>query len=189
MMRLPLRVRVTLASAVSIAIILGALSFFVYTGLQAELVRASDAGLRARAEAIASVTGRRDSAGFDAPDSVAGGVTQILTPAGRPKMSSGPRAPILSPAALRTISQGEFVSLSVATGRPPLRAFVLPLTEGQRLFVVVGSSMDQVSHTLTSLRLLLMAAGPAALAVACLAAWLLAGAALRPVERMRREAD
>jgi two-component system, OmpR family, sensor kinase len=189
MMRLPLRVRVTLASAVSIAVILGALSFFVYTRLQAELVRATDAGLRARAEAVASVTGRHDSAGFDAPDSAAGGLTQILTPAGRLKMSSGPRAPILSAAALRTIREGEFMSLPAARGRPALRAFVLPVTEGQHLFVVVGSSMAQVSHTLASLRLLLMTAGPAALAVACLAAWLLAGAALRPVERMRREAD
>jgi hypothetical protein len=53
MTRLPLRFRVTVASAASIALILGALSFFVYARLQAELVRASDAGLRARAEAIA----------------------------------------------------------------------------------------------------------------------------------------
>src|SRR5215831_2403238 len=107
MMRLPLRVRVTLASAASIALILGALSFFVYTRLQAELVRAADAGLRARAEAVASVTGRHNSAGFDAPDSVADGLTQILTPAGRLKMSSGPGAPTLSGAALRTIHEGK----------------------------------------------------------------------------------
>jgi signal transduction histidine kinase len=189
MMRLPLRVRVTLASAVSMALILSALSFFVYTRLEAELVRAADAGLRARAEAVASVTGRHDSAGFDAPDSAAGGLTQILTPAGRLEMSSGPGAPAQSAAALRTIRHGRFVSLPAARGRPTLRVFVLPVTEGQRLFVVVGSSTAQVSHTLASLRLLLMTAGPAALALACLAAWLLAGAALRPVERMRREAD
>jgi signal transduction histidine kinase len=189
MMHLPLRARVTLASAASIAVILGALSFFVYTRMQAELVRAADAGLRARAEAIASVTGRHDSAGFDAPDSTGGGFTQILTPAGRLEMSSGPGAPALPAAALRTIREGRFVSLPAAQERPALRAFVLPVTEGQHLFVVVGSSMAQVSRTLASLRLLLMAAGPAALALACLAAWLLAGAALRPVERMRREAD
>jgi signal transduction histidine kinase len=188
MMRLPLRARVTLASAASMALILGALSFFVYTRMQAELVRAADAGLRARAEAIASVTGRHDSAGFDAPDSTAGGLTQILTPAGRLKMSSGPGAPALSVAALRAIREGKFVSLPAARGRPPLRAFVLPVTEGQHLFVVVGSSLAQVSRTLASLRLLLMTAGPAALALACLAAWLLAGERLRPVERMRREA-
>jgi hypothetical protein len=89
-MHLPLRVRVTLASAASIALILGALSFFVYTRLQAELLRTADAGLRARAEAIASVTGRLGDAGFDAPDAASGGFTQILTrpggcgwPAGR----------------------------------------------------------------------------------------------------------
>jgi signal transduction histidine kinase len=69
-----------------------------------------------------------------------------------------------------------------------LRAFVLPTSEGQRLFVVVGSALSEVSHTLGGLRLLLEMAGPAALLLACLAAWLLAGAALRPVEHMRQEA-
>src|SRR5260221_13890514 len=48
--------------------------------------------------------------------------------------------------------------------------------------------MAEVSQPLARLRLLLAVAGPAALALACLAAWLLAGAALRPVERMRQEA-
>jgi two-component system OmpR family sensor kinase len=80
------------------------------------------------------------------------------------------------------------VRLPAARGSSVLRAFVLPTTEGQQLFVVVGSSMAEVSQTLARLRLLLVVADPAALALACLAAWLLAGAALRPVERMRREA-
>jgi two-component system, OmpR family, sensor kinase len=188
MMRLPLRVRVTLASATSIALILGALSFFVYARLQAELVRAADAGLRARAEAIASGTGQDGPSGFDAPDGGAGGLTQILTPAGRVKESNRSWPPTLPAAALRMIQDPEFVTIPGAQGRPALRAFVLPTTEGQRLFVVVGSSMAEVSHTLASLRLLLAVADPAALALACLAAWLLAGAALRPVERMRQEA-
>jgi len=74
-MRLPLRVRVTLASAASIALILGALSFFCVHPAQAQLLRTADAGLRARAEAIASVTGRLGEAGFDAPDAVAGEFT------------------------------------------------------------------------------------------------------------------
>jgi two-component system OmpR family sensor kinase len=187
MMRLPLRVRVTLASAVSIALILGALSFFVYASLQAELVRAEDAALRAKAEAIASALGRTGSAGFDALDIGTGDVSQILTKAGRVMMSSGPEVPHLSAGALRAIHDPGFVSLPA--GRATLRAFVLPNAEGRGLFVVVGSSMADVSHTLASLRLLLMTAGPAALALACLAAWLLAGAALRPVEHMRREAD
>ena len=187
-MRLPLRVRVTLASAASAALILGALSSFVYASLQAELVRASDGGLRARAEAIAAGLGHQGSAGVDPPDIGTGGLSQILTPDGLLRMSSRPQAPSLSAAALRTIRDPEFVRLPSAPGRPVLRAFVLPTTEGQRLFVVVGSSMAEVSQTLARLRLLLIVAGPAALALACLSAWLFAGAALRPVERMRREA-
>jgi two-component system OmpR family sensor kinase len=183
--RVPLRVRVTLASAASIALILAALSFFVYARLQAELVRSADSALRTRAEVIASGIGR---AGFDTPDSWTGGLTQILTPAGHLEMSHGLSGPGLSPAALRGIREPQFVSIPAAPGRPALRAFVLPTSEGQRFFVVTGSAMTEVSQTLASLRLLLETAGPAALALACLAAWVLTGAALRPVERMRREA-
>jgi two-component system OmpR family sensor kinase len=188
MMRLPLRVRVTLASAASTTLILGALSFFVYARLQAELVRASDAGLRARAEAVASGMGQHGSGGFDVPDGVTSGIIQVLTPAGQLKLSHGPWTPLLSAAALRTIRDPKFVRLPAARGSSIVRVFVLPTTEGQQLFVVAGSSMAEVSQTLARLRLLLVVADPAALALACLAAWLLAGAALRPVERMRREA-
>jgi two-component system, OmpR family, sensor kinase len=187
-MRLPLRTRVTLASAASAALILGALSFFVYASLQAELVRAADGGLRARAEAIASGLGHHNSAQVDPPDIGTGSLTQILTRDARVEMSSGPGAPSLSAAALRTISKPQFVSLPPAPGRATLRAFVLPAPEAQGLFVVVGSSMAEVRQTLASLRLLLIVAGPAALALACLSAWVFTGAALRPMERMRQEA-
>jgi len=188
MKRVPLRVRVTVASAASIALILAALSFFVYARLQAELVRSADSALRTRAEVIASGIGRADPGGFDTPDSWTGGLTQILTPAGHLEMAHGLAGPGLSAASLRGIREPQFVSIPAAPGRPALRAFVLPTSEGQRLFVVVGSAMSEVNQTLASLRLLLETAGPTALALACLAAWVLAGAALRPVERMRREA-
>jgi two-component system OmpR family sensor kinase len=188
MMHLPLRVRVTLSAGVSIAVILAALSFFVYARLQAGLVRSADAGLRTRADAIASSMGRAESAGFDTPDIGASSFAQIMTPAGRLEMSRGFRGPALSAAALRAIREPQFVNLRATPGDPAVRAFVLPNAEGYRLYVVVGSSLAEVSQTLASLRLLLETAGPAALALACLVAWLFAGAALRPVERMRREA-
>ena len=188
MMRLPLRVRVTLASAASIAVILGALSFFLYAQMQAELVRAADASMRTRADAIASSMGRAEPGGFDTPDIGANSFAQILAPDGRLVTSRGFRGPALSAATLRAIRGPRFVNLPTTPGDPAVRAFVLPDAEGYRLYVVVGSSLADVSRTLASLRLLLETAGPTALALACLAAWLLAGAALRPVERMRREA-
>ncbi|MBO0813814.1 MAG: HAMP domain-containing protein, partial [Actinobacteria bacterium] len=187
MTSVPLRVRVAFASGAGAAVILAALSFFVYARLQAELVRAVDAGLRARAEAVASGIGRVGPDGLDVPDGGAGAFTQVFTPDGRLEMSRGLRAPGLR-AAVGAVREPRFLALPAARDRPALRVFVLPNAEGRRLSVVTGSSLAEVSHTLASLRLLLETAGPAALALACLASWLLAGAALRPVERMRQEA-
>jgi two-component system OmpR family sensor kinase len=192
MRRIPLRLRVTLASAASTAIILAALSLFVYARLQAELVRALDLGLQARAEAIASGLGQHGVSVADAPDSGPGSLAhdsaQILTPAGQVTTWGGWEAPRLSAAALRAIRGPTFIQLPAARGWPSVPGFVLPANEGQRLFVVVGSSLAGVHQTLAGLRLLLLVADPAALALACLAAWLLTGLALRPVESMRQEA-
>lgn len=188
MTSVPLRVRVTFASAAGAAVILAAFSFFVYASLQTELVRAVDGGLRARAEAVASEIGRSGLRGLDVPDGGPGGVTQILTAAGQPELSRGALVAGLSAPAVRAIREPRFLTLPTAQGRASLRMFVLPNPEGQRLFLVTGSSLAQVTHTLASLRLLLETSGPAALALACLASWLLAGAALRPVERMRQGA-
>jgi two-component system OmpR family sensor kinase len=192
MRRIPLRLRVTLASAVSTAIILAALSLFVYARMQAELVRALDLGLQARAEAIASGLGQRNVSVADAPDAGPGSLAhdsaQILTPAGHVTTWGGWATPRLSAAALRGIHGPAFVQLPVARGWPSVPGFVLPTDEGQRLFVIVGSSLAGVHQTLAGLRLLLLVADPAALALACLAAWFLTGLALRPVESMRQEA-
>jgi two-component system, OmpR family, sensor kinase len=192
MRRIPLRLRVTLASAASTAIILAALSLFVYARLQAELVRALDLGLQARAEAIASGLGPHGVSVADAPDSGPGSLAhdsaQILTPAGQVTTWGGREAPRLSAAALRAIRGPTFIQLPAARGWPSVPGFVLPTDEGQRLFVVVGSSLVGVHQTLAGLRLLLLVADPAALALACLAAWFLTGLALRPVESMRQEA-
>jgi two-component system, OmpR family, sensor kinase len=192
MRRIPLRLRVTLASAASTAIILAALSLFAYARLQAELVRALDLGLQARAEAIASGLGQHSIGVADAPDSGPGGLAhdsaQILTPAGQVTTWGGWEAPRLSAAALRAIRGPTFIQLPAAPGWPSVPGFVLPADEGRRLFVVVGSSLAGVHQTLAGLRLLLLVADPAALALACLVAWLLTGLALRPVESMRQEA-
>lgn len=192
MRRLPLRLRVTLASAVSTAIILAALSLFVYVRLQAELVRALDLGLQARAEAIASGIGQAGISVADAPDagptSLAHIGAQILTPDGRVTTRGGWATPRLSAEALRTVRGPTFIQLPAARGSPSEPGFVLPANEGRRLFVVVGSSLAGVHQTLAGLRLLLLVADPAALALAVLAAWFLTGAALRPVESMRQEA-
>ncbi|MEX2393139.1 MAG: ATP-binding protein, partial [Actinomycetota bacterium] len=55
--------------------------------------------------------------------------------------------------------------------------------------VIVGASLHNSDLEIAALRRTMFTTGPAALALAVLAVWFLAGAALRPVERLRAEAE
>ncbi|HXV56300.1 MAG TPA: ATP-binding protein, partial [Gaiellaceae bacterium] len=67
----------------------------------------------------------------------------------------------------------------------PVRIFVTASGSGA---LVVGASLEDRDEALAGLLAQLLVLGPLALLLAAAAAWLLAGAALRPVEGMRREA-
>ena len=186
--RPPLRLRITLAATVSLAAILVTLSLFLYGRLQVELARALDSGLQARAVAVASGLGPTASLSqvvADGPDARLASVTQIMTPEGRVLASQG--APLRLPSALLEGRHGPHFS-AVAGPAGPLRLYIQPVNEGRPLVVVVASTLTSINQTLGSLRLLLLLGDPAALALAAVVAYLVTGAALRPMERMRREA-
>jgi heavy metal sensor kinase len=61
--------------------------------------------------------------------------------------------------------------------------------QGQPLVVVVGSTLAERDDALSELGTLLLLGGPAALLLASLVAYFVTGAALRPVDAMRRRAD
>ena len=189
--RLPLRLRITLAATVCMAAILVTLSLFVYGRLQAELLRALDSGLEARAAAIASGVGQAGPPSqlmSDPPDAPGAGGTQIVTPGGTVLARSGIAIPRIQPRFLQNLRGSAFVELKAPGRAGPLRVYALPVNEGQPLVVVVADTLTGLSQTMARLRLLLLAGDPAALVLATVAAFLLTGAALRPMERMRREA-
>jgi two-component system OmpR family sensor kinase len=71
----------------------------------------------------------------------------------------------------------------------PSRMLALPVTRpGQRVVLVVGATRENRAETLSSLRASFLIGGPIALVLAALGGYLLAGAALRPIESMRRRA-
>jgi signal transduction histidine kinase len=71
----------------------------------------------------------------------------------------------------------------------PFRVLAQPVNaQGQRLVVVVGTSLEPRAEALLDLRRQLLVGGPIALVLASLAGYLLAAAALRPVERMSERA-
>jgi signal transduction histidine kinase len=191
LLRPPLRLRITLASSASIALILVTLSLFVYVRLHAQLIQALDAGLQARASAIASglsQTSRLGSAVSDGPDMRLATVTQIMTPGGRILASSGTTFGGLPARDLRALDGPAFFEVHEPGWASPLRAYVLPVNEGRPLVIVVASALTDLTHAMGELSLLLVIGDAAALALASTVAWLATGAALRPMERMRQEA-
>lgn len=190
MSRLPIRARLSLLFALAMAVVLAVMGAFLYLRLGASLEEQLEDGLEARAEALAE-TIRREGI----PATLPGGeeeLAQVLGPDGAVLVATpgAPVAPLLSPGQRGRAAEGPLVAdAEVATEEGdggPTRLLAVP-TDGRRL-IVVGGSLEDRDEALVGLLAQMLVAGPLALALALLAGYLLAGAALRPVEAMRRRA-
>lgn len=194
---LPIELRLTLAFAAVMALVLAATGFFVHARLAAELDQGIDQGLRTRtddlavlvrADGVDSEESRRNLASND--DSFA----QIVAASGRVLASSpsGPNRLTVSSPELRLALRGP-VQLELALREPApehVRIRAVPVAgEDGRLVVLAGTSLESRDQALHNVAALLLVGGPIALLFASLAGLGLAGAALRPVEAMRREAQ
>ncbi len=190
MSRLPIRLRVTAAFAVAMALVLAGTALFVYLRLGSHLATALDRELRVRAQDLAVVAGD-PSAPFPNSRFIEHGESyaQLLAPGGHVLKATPPlgRAPLLD---ARQLAAARRASLYLGKRSVP------GLDEPSRLFataaggnvLVVGATTQDRAETLAELRNELLIAGPIALLLASAAGYLLAGLALRPVERMRRRA-
>jgi signal transduction histidine kinase len=98
---------------------------------------------------------------------------------------------VLSAAQLRIAARQttSFDSNGTPSRPGPTRLLGSPVkAQGRNLVVVVGASLKDRDQALTDLGALMLIGGPAALALAALAGYGLAAAALRPVESMRARA-
>ncbi|MDP9341658.1 MAG: ATP-binding protein [Actinomycetota bacterium] len=190
--RLPLRTRLTLAFAAGMAVVLAALGAFLYVRVGHDLMNAIDMDLRSRAQVLAGAIGRsqpgadpvRSRGSLIDPDEA---FAQVLGASGRIVDSSSAvaAAPMLSRAALRSVAGPTFFTTRVRGVDDPVR--LLAFRHGTD-FVVVGATLGDRNEAMGRIALALAVAGPVALGAVAGAGWALAGAALRPVERMRREA-
>lgn len=199
-MRLPLKVRMTLVFGIGMAIVLAGLGAFVYLRIRGDLLAAVDAGLRSRAQMLVNSASQ--------PDALAGALgegkladadeafAQILDASGRIVATSSAvsNAPLLSVEEARAISKTFFVTRQVEeigqydTLDDPIRLLATVTGESPHRIVVVGATLSDVNESLQRLIDMMATAGPVAILVTAAAAWLFAGAALRPVEMMRRDA-
>jgi two-component system OmpR family sensor kinase len=192
---MPLRVRLALVFAAGAALLIGAGGFLFVNLLAAGLHGSVVSALQSRAAALAQTLPDRSKADQDISRLDIDGDTiyQVLTPVGSVTLSSSRDlgSSLLSPRQLsRAMHRNIYLQRTVGTAeRAPYLLLAEPLTGSSPDGVlVVGESLALLDQSVHRVELALSVGGPLAIAVAGLGAWLLAGAALAPVERMRRQA-
>jgi two-component system OmpR family sensor kinase len=190
--RVPIRLRLTVVFVVAIALVLAGTGLFVYLRLASGLDQTINQGLRARGADVSALvqqadTGLREAQQLSTP---ADGFAQVLLARGTlfdwtPGLS---RRSLLSKPELAKANNGpSFISTTLRGEH--VRLLALPLhAQNKNLVVVVGASLETRLNALEDLQTQLLLGGPIALLLASLAGYLLAGAALRPVERMGEQA-
>ena len=189
--RMPIRLRLTLPFALVMAVLLAATGFFIYHRVGSTLLGSIDQGLRGQAaEAQGRLENGKPMLDRDAPGSPSLG--EVVRPDGTVTGATpGTLAALLSGRQLATVLGGRPVvrsgQIHGLTG--DWRILAVPATSGgQRVAVVVASSLEAREETLDRLVREFLFGGALALALATLLGYGLAAAALRPVEAMRRRA-
>jgi two-component system OmpR family sensor kinase len=197
MSRLPIRIRVTAAFALALAAVLAGSGWFLYARLGSHLALALDRELRLRAQDLAALVRQPDA--LLAADSGTRFVergesyAQLLDSRGRVLDATRPlgAGSLLSTSELQVARHATFLAdrRSVPGLDEPSRLLATPVKRGgRRLVLVVGATLQDRAETLASFRDELLLAGPAALVLASLVGYLLAGLSLSQVESMRRRA-
>jgi heavy metal sensor kinase len=195
MSRLPIRIRLTLAFAAAIGAVLAVGGVLLYHHQASSLDRTLDQGLHARSDSLAALVRQADPGLREAPPApvadATGSFAQVLDSRGRIHDQSpglGPR-PLLAGALLRRAQVGRLLLTRAHRVGTDVRLLAVPLrAQGQDLVLIVGAPLLSRDQALATLRSELLVGGPAALLLASLIGYLVAGAALRPVERMRTRA-
>ena len=182
-MRLPIRTRLTLVFAGVTLVVLAAAAAALLFGFRAELRRTVDEGLRALTFSIRDDPASRLSA--VASDEV---FAQYLPPDGPLVTTTGLAEPLLPPAATERLNGARFFDRLVTTSeeRVPARILASPLDGG---ILVVGVDVEDQNEAVARLTALVAVGAPVLLLALSVLGWILAGAALRPVEELRSEAS
>jgi len=185
--RIPIRWRLAAAFAVSMAALLLGLGAFVYLRVEDALRSSVDQALRA--QSAESIGHREEGAILDSDARESGTIAQIVGPDGRVVRSDPATLPaLLDPSAAAAARRGALLT-TVSLGDGDLKSWrVLAVPDGERV-LVLARPLRQTEETLHRLFGGLLVAGPIGLLLATLGGYLLAAAALRPVESMRRRAS
>jgi heavy metal sensor kinase len=183
----PLRIRLALLFALATAVVvtLGGVALMLQLRLSVEA--SLDPGLRAR---VAIVTDELGSEDLTTDPNVGGDIFQVARPDGTVLRASSQAGPdlLLDVGQQAQAMQGELSFTGTVAGARTRLLATMATTDQGRLLVVVGTGTVVSDVAVERVETALLFGGPPAVVLAGLGAWLLAGAVLRPVERMRRQA-
>jgi heavy metal sensor kinase len=188
-MTLSIRARLALVCAVLVGAMLVGLGAVVYLRLEADLRAAADDGLVTRAEELIDqpVTGDTIDIG---PSDVGDIFAQVVAADGHVIATTpGLEGEVLAPSDVATIDRTAIWETIVQAGGEPLLSRVLGARQADGTTLVLGVAFDDQREALDRLLGLLVVVAPLAAAFAAMVGWVVAAAALRPVERMRRESE
>ena len=180
---MPLRMRLSLLFALATAVAAALAGPAFVAQLRVSVDASLDPGLRDQVADVAD-----DLTAGEPEPAVPGTVVQVVAADGRILISSVGSSGLLT-GAQRGAALGGETSFTVQADGGRLRILAAPAAWDDAPVVVVAGTRTVVSDVAVQrAELALLVGAPAAVLLAGLGAWLLAGAALRPVERMRREA-
>jgi two-component system OmpR family sensor kinase len=195
--RLPIRTRLTLVFALVMTLVLATLGTFLYLRLRSSLDDRVNERLELRRAALADVVTAGGENGLAEVRFVGGddGFAQVLDPNGAIVASFGreARTQLLDEADRRRAATGRVVVERTVVGDDgdpePARLLASAAGSGSEgRIVLVGESLEDRNDALDALLAELLVALPVALIVSSGIGYLVAGAALHPIEAMRRRA-
>lgn len=197
--QLPIRVRLTLWYSGVLTFIVVSLGAFLVLQLRNDLQRELDDNLAARGQEIvkeltAPQTGRPTGTVLSPPladITPSRTAAQILGPGGRVVQSSGGKdvkEPLIDPSGVGTSRSAIFrTTPELGIRGESYRVWATRLVEPGQVLVIAAST-EEVERAVQRLVVLLLFAGPVAVALSGLVGYLLAGRAMGPIDRMTRSA-
>ncbi len=200
MSRIPIRLRLTLAFTLAMAVLLTAVGIFVYERQRTDLDEQIERELSARLAGVAAII---IDDGDDLGDPTQNplervddeGFVQVLDPDGTvADATTGAllATPLLSSAEIQQLTSGEVSAVDATIAELDDEQYRLiadfSRDDGRRYTTIVAASLVSRDETLSSLSRILLIGGPIALLLASAFSYLLVTAALRPVEAMRARA-
>jgi len=168
----------------------------VYHSVASDLSRALDQELRARAQDLSALVAHGGSLRASRGGLIENGESfaEVVAGGGRVLDATAPigtRRLISSAQVERALRAPLFTNRSSAPGLDePARLLAVPLQQKDRpLVLVVGTTRENRAETLRSLLTAFFIGGPLALILTSVGGYAVAGAALRPIEAMRRRAE